>query len=561
MEDFVMTLLVCSATMSALALAYMAATPLLARRYSVKSRYYAWLVLVIGLIIPFRPRLGAPIVRLDPPAGMAAPVMDLGGGIPASAGPALSAAAPAAAWWQLAAAVWLAGMLAVLACHAVKHCRFLRLTGRWSRPVTDGRGAALLQSLKAEMGISREIGLLACDCIGSPMLIGLARPRILLPGTDFAQEDLRFILKHELIHYRRRDLWYKGLLLIATAVHWFNPVICLMAKAVDAQCEQSCDEAVVRSTDADTRQSYSEAIIGVVRYKSKLKTALSTHFYGGKQGMKTRIFSIMDMSKKRAGGAVLCGMLLLTLGTGIALPAKAQAQNPSQLTGGDAALTAVTPWISVAMIPDPGAYARYAPFGISISEDGTKLLCNGQPVRLFVDGGTEAFYLDGAGQVNLSAVRNADGALTGVEEISAEKAQEYYDAFFAEELSGAAPMAAENVIARDTAQVGPDKYGQYQPFGITYSTADEGLYYNGQRVKCFVDRVADGWFYTLWTDDAGTVNLAAVRDASGQLTGVERISEEQAREYRDAAAAQGENVPAGLEDRVAAGIAARFGQD
>ena len=122
-------------------------------------------------------------------------------------------------------------------------------------------------------------------------------------------------------------------------------------------------------------------------------------------------------------------------------------------------------------------------------------------------------------------------------------------------------MVTENVIARDTAQVGSDKYGQYQPFGITYSPADGGLYYDGQRVNCFVDRVADGWFYTLWTDDAGTVNLAAVRDASGQLTGVERISEEQAREYRDAAAAQGENVPAGLEDRVAAGIAARFGQD
>lgn len=561
MEDFVITLLVCSATMSALALAYMAATPLLARRYSVKSRYYAWLVLVIGLIIPFRPQLGRPIVRLDLPGGAAAPVIRLGGGgLPAPAGPALPAAVPAAAWWQLAAAVWLAGMLAVLACHAVKHCRFLRLTGRWSRPVADGRAAALLQGLKAEMGISEEIGLLACDCIGSPMLIGLAKPRILLPGTDFAQEDLRFILKHELVHYRRRDLWYKCLLLLATAVHWFNPVICLMAKAVDAQCELSCDEEVVRSTGADARQSYSEAIIGVVRYKSKLKTALSTHFYGGKQGMKTRIFSIMDMSPKRAGVAVLCGMLLLTLGTGFALPAKAQAQNPSQTTGGDAA---VTPWISVATIPAPGTYAQYAPFGVSISEDGARLLYNGQPVRLFADEGAdaEAFYLNGAGQVDLSAVRNAAGALTGVEEISAQKAQEYRDAFFAEELSGFAPMVTENVIVQDTAQVGPDKYGQYEPFGITYSREDGGLYFNGQRVKCFVDRTADGWFCTLWTDDAGTVNLAAVRDASGQLTGVGGISEEQAREYQAAAAGQGEADPADLEERVAAGIAARFGQD
>lgn len=52
MQNFIITLLICSITMSALALLYMAATPLLAKRYSVSGRYYAWLIFVIGLIIP-----------------------------------------------------------------------------------------------------------------------------------------------------------------------------------------------------------------------------------------------------------------------------------------------------------------------------------------------------------------------------------------------------------------------------------------------------------------------------------------------------------------------------
>ena len=51
MQNFIITLLICSITMSALALLYMAATPLLAKRYSVSGRYYAWLIFVIGLII------------------------------------------------------------------------------------------------------------------------------------------------------------------------------------------------------------------------------------------------------------------------------------------------------------------------------------------------------------------------------------------------------------------------------------------------------------------------------------------------------------------------------
>lgn len=53
MQNFMIALLTCSVSMSALALFYMAVTPLLARRYSAKGRYYAWLIIVIGLIIPF----------------------------------------------------------------------------------------------------------------------------------------------------------------------------------------------------------------------------------------------------------------------------------------------------------------------------------------------------------------------------------------------------------------------------------------------------------------------------------------------------------------------------
>jgi hypothetical protein len=56
-----------------------------------------------------------------------------------------------------------------------------------------------------------------------------------------------------------------------------------------------------------------------------MKTALSTNFYGGKKGMKKRIFSIMDTGKKRAGVAVICAAMLLTIGTGAALAVNAQA--------------------------------------------------------------------------------------------------------------------------------------------------------------------------------------------------------------------------------------------
>lgn len=329
MQSFIITLLVCSVTMSVLALLYMAITPLLAKRYSVASRYYIWLVIVIGLIIPFRPQFSNVIVKVDIPSSTVVPNIQVGNGTPVIAPleNVLPSALSTISWWQIAATVWLVGMIIFLAYHIIKHYHFLKLVAHWSKDITDEQTLTLIQDLKSQMGLSKNINLQVCDSIASPMMIGFVRPRILLPKTDFAKDELCFILKHELVHYKRKDLWYKCLVLIATAIHWFNPIVYLMAKAIDIQCELSCDEKVVHGTNADIRLYYSKTIIGVVRYQSKLKTSLSTNFYGGKKGMKKRICSILDMSKKKVGVAVLCTALLLTLGTGVVFATSALSPN------------------------------------------------------------------------------------------------------------------------------------------------------------------------------------------------------------------------------------------
>ena len=94
-----------------------------------------------------------------------------------------------------------------------------------------------------------------------------------------------------------------------------------MASAISTQCELSCDDEVVRDTDADMRQKHSEMIIGVIKYHTKLKPALSTNFYGGKKYMKNRISSIMDTGKKKAGALVACLALILTLGASVVFAA------------------------------------------------------------------------------------------------------------------------------------------------------------------------------------------------------------------------------------------------
>jgi len=328
--------------MSILALMYMVVTPLLAKRYSEKGRYYAWLIIMVGLIIPFRPQWGNALVGVEVPTHtvtmFASQLED--GALPIITNPtvllpmgdtAVNNPTFSIPWWSVGFAVWIIGAILFATYQIIKHYRFTKATKRWSENIKDKQILSVFENLKSEMGITKPVSIHLCSCVSSPMLVGIINPKILMPTANLAKDELRFILKHELVHFKRKDLLYKLLLLVATAIHWFNPLVYLSVRVINILCETSCDTEVVKDVDADTRQIYSEAIIGVVNYQSKLKTALSTNFYGGKKGMKNRISSIMDMSKKRMGAVILTGALVLTIGTGFVVATNtvsANAQEP-----------------------------------------------------------------------------------------------------------------------------------------------------------------------------------------------------------------------------------------
>ena len=335
MQNFLSTLIICSAITSVLALLYMAATPFLAKRYSEKWRYYVWLIIIVGLIIPFRPQWGGALINVEMPVSAPPPAAHVIGEMPDYFTPvtvppslphvqsAAISSGPAAeiSLWHIGLAVWLTGVITFIAIQGIKHYRFNKAARRWSKSITDTHILSKLENLRANMGISKTIPIYHCPIAGAPMMVGLFNPRILLPDTSPEADELDFILKHELVHYRRKDLLYKYLLVVATALHWFNPAVHLMARAVNSLCEISCDAEVLQSADVETRQYYGETIIGVVKYQAKLKTALSTSFYGGKKGMTKRVFSIMDTREKKAGLIVACLVLLLVMGTGFILTA------------------------------------------------------------------------------------------------------------------------------------------------------------------------------------------------------------------------------------------------
>lgn len=123
----------------------------------------------------------------------------------------------------------------------------------------------IYSKIRTEMGIHKEIRLYASEVIYSPMLIGIIHPEIILPkkmlGELEIQEQVKYVLLHELTHYKRKDILYKWFIQIVLCLHFFNPLVWLIKKIVSINCELSCDEAVIRKLGASGKKSYGSALI------------------------------------------------------------------------------------------------------------------------------------------------------------------------------------------------------------------------------------------------------------------------------------------------------------
>lgn len=314
MQNFLSALIICSITMSVAAIIYILLAPLLLKKYEAKWLYYGWLVIVIGFVIPFRPQFDFTFFKVDLPAIQPEGVWSTGvRNFVMGAGSDMNEVLNAStiSIYTIISSIWLVGMVVVIGYHILRHLHFMKLVNRWSEDVCDEQILNDLLVLREGMGISKRVYLRQCSLITSPMIVGFVTPTILLPVNRFSDKELTFILAHELVHYKRKDVAYKSLVLLATAIHWFNPVVYVMSRSIALQCELSCDAEVMRNKEEDARRQYCETIIGVIQQQSKLKTALSTHFYGGKENMKNRILAIMDPSKKKGGIAIFFGMVVI----------------------------------------------------------------------------------------------------------------------------------------------------------------------------------------------------------------------------------------------------------
>ena len=346
MEQYVLSFLLKSLVITALVPVVSLLNTLFGKAFPAKLRYAIWLVILVGLIIPLPPAIGHGMITIPLPVPTQTQYTAFegqGAEVPTAAAESgslqtiergsSSVTAPLVTnnaldqflggfhfLFIVCFAVWGIVSLAIFVWHISRYISFLRTIRRWGVAVDDENTLSIFRTIQAEMGLGdKNIDLIICGFVSSSMLTGFRRPVILLPEKHFETDELELILKHELIHYKRRDLLVKLLSVIAVSIYWFNPLIYWMSEAMQADGEASCDEAVLLESAKEDRRFYAEVIIGMIGGMNRTGTMLSTcFFYRGKLSIKKRLDAIMDTTLKLRWPAVLVlvSVLILTILSG-----------------------------------------------------------------------------------------------------------------------------------------------------------------------------------------------------------------------------------------------------
>ena len=261
-----------------------------------------WAIVGLRLVWPFEIESvlsAVPSTQTIPPAALYDPVPEVHTGIsylnsainpgfaqtfqpvPSASVNPLQVATTVAAW------VWIAGVIAMLAYMAYSYLRLRHLV---------------------VVRMSAGEGVYLCDRVESPFILGFIRPKIYLP-SDLPKEKWDSILAHEQAHIARRDHWWKPLGFLLLTVFWFHPLLWLAYILLCRDVELACDEKVIRGLSPEEKQRYSQTLLECSMPR-KWITACPLAF--GEVGVKERVKNVLNY-KKPSFWIILIALIVCTV--------------------------------------------------------------------------------------------------------------------------------------------------------------------------------------------------------------------------------------------------------
>ena len=177
-----------------------------------------------------------------------------------------------------------------------------------------GISVAFLWHIAQYFRVRRQIACAVYDCeniwlcerVSSPFVIGIYKPRILLPYS-LNEPEKSYILRHERTHIRHCDPLVRFAWLICVCLHWWNPLVWLASRRMEQDMEMFCDESTLQHANFKERKAYAETLLSCAgRYNGFVSGPAF-----GESNTKRRVENIMK--KRKNNFIVLFCVILLAV--------------------------------------------------------------------------------------------------------------------------------------------------------------------------------------------------------------------------------------------------------
>ncbi|MCI8482483.1 MAG: hypothetical protein HFJ27_05475 [Clostridia bacterium] len=195
--------------------------------------------------------------------------------------------------------VWFLGTSIMILILIIENIRLIYQVTK-AKKVTNMEIKLILMKCKQSLKIMKKIEIRIQNCNISPCIYGIIRPKILV-SEQFCKQDSKVIenvFMHELSHYKRKDMITNYILLIMTAVHWFNPFAFRLFKKIRQEMELATDEIALSKMDKEQKKEYGLTLISLLQtYETRKVATKMLCITDDSKNMKRRIEKIKLSTK------------------------------------------------------------------------------------------------------------------------------------------------------------------------------------------------------------------------------------------------------------------------
>jgi beta-lactamase regulating signal transducer with metallopeptidase domain len=202
---------------------------------------------------------------------------------------------------------------------------------RWTRlihalaSVATGKfsSAGRLSSRPGSAAERRNIPLLMHDALGPMLCLTPRGYRIVVPHDDWAElthDERQAILRHELAHRDRHDVWKSLGMRLLALMHWFNPMGWWAARRFEEAAEWACDESLA-DVCPEQVPTFAAALLRLAERQQSTQRQHRSVGVSAAQGapLATRLKRLLDENpRNREDSIMLRATILAVLGVALA---------------------------------------------------------------------------------------------------------------------------------------------------------------------------------------------------------------------------------------------------